>query len=199
MDQQLPNRSAGLRGKLARECGDLSLVEHMRAARDAPSDGKFLQVEELARRFSHRVRNSCLRRLPRVLVTSGQTSIRRLNRLIHVQAKNPSVAAASVAAPYIAAANHPMADGPNQSARSPPTTGPPSWPRPRLAAPTVNEEEIGGVAGTVAYQEGDGSRAVATLPNPTRTDAANTVRRGVARPISTGASGGERGASPPHP
>jgi len=39
MDQQLPNRSAGLRGKLARECGDLSLVEHMRAARDAPSDG----------------------------------------------------------------------------------------------------------------------------------------------------------------
>jgi hypothetical protein len=36
MDQQLPNRSAGLRVEPARECGDLSLVERMRAAREAP-------------------------------------------------------------------------------------------------------------------------------------------------------------------
>src|SRR5262245_26271626 len=48
-------RMKRLRVELARECHDLSLVERMRAAREAASDVKVVQVEELARGFSHRV------------------------------------------------------------------------------------------------------------------------------------------------
>src|SRR5688500_17851700 len=57
--------------------------------------------------------------------------------VLRIRPKKPSTAAASMPAPEIAAANQPMADGPNPSARNPPIAGPLSWPRPRLAVPTV--------------------------------------------------------------
>jgi hypothetical protein len=69
-----------------------------------------------------------------------------------------------------------MDDAPNQSPRNPPIAGPMSWPRPRLAVPTVKKN--GKAASFVLLRIRKVTIAgVATLPRPTRADdAANTLQ-----------------------
>ena len=91
-------------------------------------------------RWSQGERRSRARHQPVELVAQALPAPAGLEAWALTLANNPSAAAARVPAPYVAAANQPMADGPSQSASSPPAAGPLSCPRPKLAVATVKKK-----------------------------------------------------------